>query len=76
MAGGALVSSPGPTYLYVMFFGRPEQPGLDRAEARDPPNGVIAVVATLEDARRHIPEGVCNVGQFSNEDPTIREVWL
>jgi hypothetical protein len=36
----------------------------------------FAIVRTLEEARRVIPEGWVNIGRFETDEPQIVEVWI
>jgi len=47
-----------------------------RAWDVDKPTHLIALGDTLEEARTAIPEGMCNLGRFQNDDPCIAEVWI
>lgn len=66
---------------WVIYFDPADQPG--KYVARKwiiTPGRITAthtsyVSDTLEDARQHIPEGMCNLGRFDADESQIVEVW-
>lgn len=39
------------------------------------PGRLVCVENTLEDCRKHIPEGMVHLPRFCQDDPCIVEVW-
>ena len=42
----------------------------------DKPTKIVHTGKTLEDARRHIPDGLIKLDRLPQDDPCIVEVWL
>ena len=66
---------------WVIYFDPSDYPGKYVARKWIVASGRIAATQvsymsdSLEDARRHIPDGMFNLGRFANDDPKIVEVW-
>lgn len=46
--------------------------GVERIQA----DGEAILGDSLDDVRKHIPEGSLNLGRFPGDDPVIHEVWM
>lgn len=73
--------------LYVVYNNPRDFPGkvvVRRQVARvsnlgpsiSPDIAPTAVCETIEEARRHLPYGVTNIGRQDDDDPVIAEVWI
>jgi hypothetical protein len=66
---------------WVIYFNPSDQPGkyVARKWLIGPgylrPTHVSYTSDTLEDARQHIPEWMCNLGRLNTDDTAIVEVW-
>lgn len=72
-----------PMMMYVVYDNPKDLPGgfVVRLWATSPskitPCKVVAQdLPSLEEARKHIPDGLVNIGRTDDDDPVITEVWL
>lgn len=64
--------------IWVIYDNPLDVPGkfVARKWLNNRPTETIYIADTLEEIRKHIPEGLVNIERFPDDDPKITEVWI